>query len=86
MSAVRSRTLAARLWWVLLPYAGEVGYRDKELEKAGEIPRPRWRAYPLSWLWTLIGKLPSSDPFEPFEPPVCGCDFCRGVPGARFEP
>jgi hypothetical protein len=41
---------------------------------------------PATWLWKFVGKLPGSDPFEPTEPIVCNCDYCRGVPGARFEP
>lgn len=74
--ARRSNRLAARLWWATLPYAGWVGYRDKELEAEGVCPRPPWYAYPLSWLWTLAGRLPGSDPFAPMELIVCTCDGC----------
>lgn len=76
---VRSKRLAARLWWFLLPYAGETGYSDSEFPA-------RWRAYPLTWLWKLVNALPSSAPFEPSRIPPCDCDYCRGVPGAVFEP
>lgn len=77
----RSRTLAARLWWVLLPYAGWTGYHEK-----GDPNPPPWYAYPLAWAWKLVGRLPSSAPYEPMAPIVCNCDYCRGVPGAVFEP
>lgn len=53
----RNHKLAARLWWLLLPFAGETGYA------CDEVPA-RWFAYPLTWLWKLVGKLPGSDPFE----------------------
>jgi hypothetical protein len=75
----RSRKLAARLWWFLLPFAGETGYPNPDNP-------PRWFAYPLAWLWQLVNKLPSSDPFEPYSGPACNCDYCRGVPGAVWEP
>lgn len=76
---VRSGRLAARLWWWLLPYAGETGYPNPDNP-------PRWFSYPLTWAWKLVGKLPSSAPFEPQPPIICDCDYCRGVPGAVFEP
>ena len=76
---IRSRTLAARLWWLLLPFAGETGYADAEHPA-------RWFAHPLSWAWALINKLPRSAPFEPFPHIECNCDYCRGVPGAVWEP
>lgn len=75
----RSTKLAARLWWLLLPYAGWTGYPNED------NPAP-WYAWPLTWLWKLVGLLPSSAPYEPQPPDVCTCDYCRGVPGARFEP
>lgn len=72
MSAVRSTKIAARLWWWLLPYAGETGYPNPDNP-------PRWRAYPLTWAWNLVRKLPSSAPFAP--PPFreCNCDECRAA-------
>lgn len=79
VSAVHSTKWAARLWWFLLPYAGETGYADAEHPA-------RWFAHPLTWLWKFVGKLPGSEPFEPMPPIVCTCDYCRGVPGAVFEP
>lgn len=82
--AIRSKRLAARLWWALLPYAGWIAYSDDDLE-CGAI-KPPWYAYPLAWLWELVRRLPGSDPFEPMPPVVCNCDYCRGVPGAVFEP
>lgn len=74
MSAVRSRRLVARLWWWTLPYAGWVGYRDVP----GGEPTP-WYAFPLAWLHEIVRKLPGSDPFEPWTPPVCNCDYCLGL-------
>lgn len=79
MSAVRSTRIAARLWWWLLPYAGETGYADEQHPA-------RWRAYPLTWAWQLVGKLPGSAPFKPSDLPPCTCDWCRGVPGAEWTP
>jgi hypothetical protein len=76
----RSTRLAARLWWALLPYAGWFAYSDEP-----DAPRPPLHAYPLAWLWRLINWI-GVEPFKPFELPVCDCDYCRGVPGARFEP
>ena len=70
MSAVRSHKLAARVWWALLPYAGETGYPNPDNP-------PRWFAYPLTWAWKLVGKLPGSAPFLPFRPGVCDCEECR---------
>ena len=83
---VRSRRLAARLWWALLPYAGWIGYRDKELERDGTCVPPPWYAFPLAWLWEVVRRLPGSAPYEPLPPIECDCDYCRGVPGAVFEP
>lgn len=81
MSA-RSTRLAARLWWATLPYEGWVSYSPDEV---GAIPPP-WYAWPLAWLHRLVRKLPSSAPFEPWEPIICDCDYCRGVPGAEWTP
>lgn len=75
-----STRLAARLWWALLPYAGWTGYHER-----GEIPPP-WYAWPLTWLWQLVGTLPSAAPYKSMPQVVCNCDYCRGVPGAEFEP
>lgn len=78
----RSRKLSARLWWATLPYAGWIGYSEPG---DGSIPAP-WYAYPLAWLNKLAARMPG---FQAFEPPPeidCDCDWCRGVPGARFEP
>jgi len=68
----RSTRLAARLWWALLPFAGWTAYPD-------EPNPPPWYAYPLTWLWKLVGRLPGSAPFEPMPPIVCDCDYCRGL-------
>jgi hypothetical protein len=84
--ADRSRSFAARVWWATLPYAGWVGWRDEELEADGTCRKPPWYAFPLAWLNRLAEKLPGFGAFEPMEPIVCNCDYCRGVPGARFEP
>lgn len=78
MSAVRSTTLTARLWWALLPAAGSYGYAETRRQ------RLLWLVPNL--LWQLVRRLPGSDPFEPMEPVICDCDYCRGVPAARFEP
>lgn len=83
MSAARSTRLAARLWWALLPFAGCYGYGK------GDGGTWRWwmRFSIVPYLlWKLVGNLPGSDPFRPIPPIVCNCDYCRGVPGARFEP
>lgn len=79
---VRSSRAAARLWWALLPYAGCYGW--------GKDDGGNWRWWMRFnvvpyLLWKLVAKLPSSSPFEPMEPIVCTCDYCRGVPGAVFE-
>ena len=79
MKPSRNTSLAARLWWLLLPFAGETGYSDADHPA-------RWFAHPLTWLWKLVGKLPNSDPFKPYEGPQCDCDYCRGLPGAVYEP
>ena len=76
----RSRKLSARTWWLLLPFEGYFGYRDKD------DPRPPLWVYPLAWLWRLNDRLFSPAPFEPTPPIACDCDYCRGVPGAVFEP
>lgn len=75
---VRSRRLAARLWWALLPFTGCYAYAERRWQRAlGFVP---------FLLWKLAGRLPGSAPFEPELPVACDCDYCRGVPGARFEP
>ncbi len=70
MSAVRSRTLASRAWWALLPY---IGYYCDGTDQW------RWWMRPARWAWTAIGWLPSSSPFEPPPPVVCHCDYCLGL-------
>lgn len=80
-----STRLAARLWWALLPYAGIWGYRDEDAP--AENVRWWWRfTFVAYYAWKLVGRLPGSDPFEPMAQIVCTCDFCKGVPGAVFEP
>ena len=81
-----SRKLSARIWWATLPYLGWVGYRDKELEADGTCRKPPWYAWPLSWLNRLAANWPGFEAFEPMPEVVCNCDYCRGVPGAVFEP
>lgn len=78
MSAIRSKRAAARVSWALLPYIGF--HCDKE---SGTW---RWWMRPAYWLWRLVQHLPGADLFEPMKRVVCGCDYCRGVPGARLEP
>jgi hypothetical protein len=80
----RSTRLAARLWWATLPYAGWVTVTADEIAD-GANPAP-WYAWPLAWVNRLAGRLPGSEPFGPLPPVVCDCDYCRGVPGPRFEP
>lgn len=85
---IHSTKWAARAWWWLLPYAGIWGYKD-DVDEFGPNPNERWwwRFTFLHYCaWRLVSKLPSSAPFEPMEPIVCNCDYCRGVPGAVFEP
>lgn len=78
---MRSRRLAARLWWATLPYAGWVTYDGEP----GAVPPPWW-AHPLAWINKLSEKLPGSEPFEPMVERECDCDWCRGVPGAEWRP
>ena len=80
-AAVRSRSIAARVWWWTLPFAGWVTY-DGEV---GATPPP-WYAYPLARLNRLAARAPGFRAFEPSPPVECDCAWCRGVPGARFEP
>jgi len=79
----RNTTLAARLWWALLPYAGCYGYRDAD--GGSEHWWMRFSVVPYM-LWKLAGSVPGFAAFKPMPPVVCNCDYCRGVPGARFEP
>jgi hypothetical protein len=80
----RSTRLAARLWWATLSYRGWATTTAEDIAD-GANPPP-WYAHPLAWLNKLAEKLPGSEPFEPLPPIVCTGDYCRGVPGARFEP
>lgn len=77
-------TLALRrAWWILLPYAGWMGYRHEGMNR---IPL---HAYPLAWLWSGVSWYMTKrgiGAFPPSPPVVCRCDYCRGVPGAVFEP
>lgn len=66
----RSRRVAARAWWALLPFIGY--YCD-------DTPMWRWWMRPARWAWALVGKLPGSDPYEPVAPVVCNCDYCLGL-------
>lgn len=79
--AVRSRKLAARLWWALLPFAGCHGYGKEE----GLAWRWWMRFSVVPYLaWKLVGKLPSSAPFEPPPLIVCNCDECApAVPSVQ---
>lgn len=80
----RSTRLAARLWWATLPYWGWSTVTPDEIAD-GARPFP-WYFRPLAWLNRLADRLPGSAPFKPLPPIDCDCDYCRGVPGARFEP
>ncbi len=74
----RSMRLAARLWWALLPH---IGYGSDV------FPESRRWYEPLAYrAWKLVGLLSSSAPYKPMPPINCNCDYCRGVPGAVFEP
>lgn len=75
MSPERSNRFAARLMWWLLP---RIGYYAEGFDRV--------RAWPFYMLWKLVGLLPSSALYEPYQGPACTCDYCRGVPGAVYEP
>ncbi len=73
----RNRTLIARLRWLILPLMGYC---------YGESWRDQIRGRPFVWLDNILGRLPGSDLFAPVPEVVCNCDWCRGVPGAVWEP
>jgi hypothetical protein len=90
-----SETVVARLlrrvWWSLLPYAGwTAGTREeRRADEADGANPPPWWAFPLAWLWRLNSALMDRlgvSAAELCPPHTCDCDFCRGVPGAVFEP
>lgn len=75
---VRSRTLAARLWWATLSYYGWSTVTPDEIAD-GANPCPWW-AHALSWLHRLAERLPGCWPvFEPMPPINCDCEDCRGI-------
>lgn len=82
----RNRSLAGRLRWWLLPW---LAYAWRYRDDYYDAPNPgHW--YHHCWgsfaLW-LDNRLERRVPLWPPMPPIeCDCDYCRGVPGARFEP
>lgn len=84
----RNDSLAARLRWWLLPW---LAYAWRYREDHADAPNP---GTPLTWTWgsfaywldRVLDRLPSGAMWPPMPEIVCDCDYCRGVPGARFEP
>lgn len=77
----RNDSLAARFrWWLLQWLAYAWRYSD-------DMPPARWwyRCWGSIALW-LDNRLDRVPLFPPMPPVKCNCDYCRGVPGARFEP
>lgn len=73
-----------RLLWATLPYAY---WPDVTAEEIADGARPcPWYAHPLSWLHFFVEKELGGRLFDPPPPIRCNCDYCRGVPGARFKP
>jgi hypothetical protein len=85
---LRSRGFASRVRWTLMPWwAFAWRYRNDDPDD----PNPgRWWHHCIGstalWLDKLLERLPGGALFEPMPRVECDCDYCRGVPGAVFEP
>lgn len=84
----RNDSLAARLRWWLPPW---LAYAWRYREDFAAAPYPGrwyhacWGSFAF-WLDRALDRLPSGALWPPIPDFVCDCDYCRGVPGARFEP
>ena len=81
------RGIISRLRWALMPWWAFAWRYRADFADLG--PDPWWKSCLGStawWLDKLLERLPGGALFEPMPPIACNFDYCRGVPGAVFEP
>jgi hypothetical protein len=77
----------SRLRWALMPWwAFAWRYRDDFNNPETDAWWKSCIGSTIYWLDKVLEHLPGGDLFAPYTPPKCDCDYCRGVPGAVFEP